>query len=413
MTHDCCASPRGDLMPVEEARERILALVTPVIGTERVPLPVALDRVLARDLISPIDVPAFDNSAMDGYALRHADLESGEPLTVVGRALAGTPWEGEVATGQAVRIMTGAVLPKGADTVVMQEQVTEAEGRIRIEGEHRLGENVRRAGEDIRRGEPVLAAGRRLNVADIGILASIGIDEVPVRRRVRVAFFSTGDELVPPGRPLAPGQIHDSNRHVLRAALQRMGLELLDLGIVPDTREATEQTLTEAVEMADAIVTSGGVSVGEADYVKETVERMGELDLWRIRMKPGKPLAVGRIDRTLFFGLPGNPVSTLVTFLQFVRPALEALAGTRPRPLPRLRVPLAEGIRRSPGRLEYMRGRLEPGPDGTLAVRRTGAQGSHVMTSFRDADCFIVVPPEADRIPAGTKVTVELLCGLL
>ena len=413
MTHDCCAPSKGELMPVEEARERILSLVSPVAGTERVSLQAALDRVLARDLVSPLDVPAFDNSAMDGYALHHADLEAGTPLEVVGRALAGAPWEGRLAAGQAVRIMTGAVMPEGADTVVMQEQVTASDDRIRIEGEHRPGENVRRAGEDIRRGETVLAAGRRLNVADIGMLASIGIDEVPVRRRVRVAFFSTGDELVPPGRPLAPGRIHDSNRHVLRAALQRMGLEPLDLGIVPDTREATEQTLTEAVEMADAIVTSGGVSVGEADYVKETVERMGELHLWRIRMKPGKPLAVGRIDGTLFFGLPGNPVSTLVTFLQFVRPALEALGGTQPRPLPRLRVPLAEDIRRSPGRQEYMRGRLEPAAGGGLSVRRTGAQGSHVMTSFRDADCFIVLPPEAGRIPAGTEVDVELLGGIL
>ena len=412
MTQDCCATPRDPLMPVEEARARILRMVSPVTGTEQVPLAGALGRVLARAVVSPMDVPAFDNSAMDGYAVRHADLAEGAVLRVVGRSMAGAPWPGTVEAGEAVRIMTGALLPEGADTVVMQERV-EVEGeRLRIEDEPSPGANVRRAGEDIRRGETVLAAGHRVNAADIGLLASVGVTELPVRRRPRVAFFSTGDELVPPGRPLAPGQIHDSNRHVLRAVLQRLDMEAHDLGVVPDERAATEEVLEEATAFADAVITSGGVSVGEADYVKETVERMGELALWRIRMKPGKPLAVGKIGRMLFFGLPGNPVSTLVTFLQFVRPALERLAGSEPRPPLRLEVPLAEGLRRNPGRQEYLRGRLERDARGRLQVRPNGPQGSHVMTSFREADCFIVLPPEVAEVAAGESVTVEPFCGL-
>ncbi|RMG31495.1 MAG: molybdopterin molybdenumtransferase MoeA [Gammaproteobacteria bacterium] len=412
MTQDCCATPKTSLIPVETARTRILERVRPVSGTEYVPLAGALDRVLAVDVASPIDVPAFDNSAMDGYAVRHADLAAGTPLRVVGRALAGAPFDGHVGPGEAVRIMTGAPLPAGADTVVMQEQ-TRLEGEtLFVEGEHRPAEHVRRAGEDLRRGTTVLPAGHRLGVADIGLLASVGVSEVPVRRRARVAFFSTGDELVPPGRPLAPGEIYDSNRQVLRAALQRLGVELHDLGILPDDRAATEQRLGEAAALADAVVTSGGVSVGEADYVKETVERLGELDLWRIRIKPGKPLAVGRIGSTLFFGLPGNPVSTLVTFMQFVRPALEKLSGTEPRPPLALEVPLAEPIDRHPGRQEYLRGRLERDAQGALRVRPNGAQGSHVMTSFRGADCFIVLPPEAAHVEAGARVRVEPFCGL-
>jgi len=394
-------------MPVEEARERILALVAPVAGTEWVPLQQAPGRVLARDLAAPIDVPAFDNSAMDGYALRHADLDADSPLQVVGRALAGAPWKGRVGAGQAVRIMTGAVMPEGADTVVMQEQVTESDGRIRIEGEHVPGENVRRAGEDIRRGETVLGAGRRLNVADVGMLASIGIDALPVRRRVRAAFFSTGDELVPPGRPLAPGQIHDSNRHVLRALLQGLGTVPLDLGLVPDEPAAVEAALRRGAEEADAVLTSGGVSVGEADHVTEALRRLGEVGFWRVAIKPGKPLAFGRIGGARFFGLPGNPVSSFVTFCLLARPfilkcqGMDGVEGGRPR------------FRKRPGRADYQRGVLTRAADGTLEVAPTGPQGSHVLTSMARADCLVALPRESGDVEPGTWVEVLPFRGLM
>ncbi len=404
------------LLPVAEARRRIVDSVSPVTGRERLALRDGLGRVLAEAIVSPLQVPAFDNSAMDGYALRAADLAlaATDGLALAGRALAGAPHEGAVGPGQCVRIMTGAVLPAGADTVVMQEQAEVlAEGRIRLTGEHRAGENVRRAGEDVERGQTVLESGRRLTPADIAVIASLGIAEVQVHRRPRVAFFSTGDELCAPGQPLQPGQIYDSNRYALSGMLRRAGVECLDLGVVPDRREAVEQAFRDAATMADAVITSGGVSVGEADFVKETLERLGQVDFWRIRMKPGKPLAFGRVGDALFFGLPGNPVSTMVTFYQFVQPALQALAGAPPTPPLRLRLPTRVPLRNRSGRTDFQRGRLCHDDQGRPCVTMDRQQGSHILTSMSQADCFIVLPPDAGEIPAGTEVEVEPFAGLI
>lgn len=412
---DPCAAPEQKLLPVEEARQRILDAVAPITGEEVLPLRNALGRVLAEPLHAGIDVPTFANSAMDGYAVRGADLAADETteLQLIGQAMAGAPFAGRVETGQAVRIMTGAVLPAGADTVVMQERVEVDGNRIRIGPGQKAGANVRHPGEDIRAGERVLEAGTRLLPPQLGVIASLGQAEVRVRRRLRVAFFSTGDELVGLGRPLGPGQIYDSNRYSLHAMLTRLGVEVIDLGVIPDTREAVRAAFTDAAAQADAVITSGGVSVGEADYVKETLEAMGEVDFWRIAMKPGKPLAIGRLGGARFFGLPGNPVSVMATFYQFTQPALEKMMGATPSSPPLLRARTAAPLNKSPGRLEFQRGWMETTPDGELVVRPTGGQGSHLMTSMSRANCFIILPAESSGAEAGATVQVQSFVGLV
>ncbi|RRQ22701.1 molybdopterin molybdotransferase MoeA [Thiohalobacter thiocyanaticus] len=412
---DPCATPEQKLLSVEEARQRILDAVAPVTGDEVLPLRSALGRVLAEPLHAGIDVPGFANSAMDGYAVRGADLapDGTTELQLTGQAMAGAPFAGQVEAGQAVRIMTGAVLPEGADTVVMQERVEVDGDRVRIGAGQKAGANVRHPGEDIRAGERVLEAGTRLLPPQLGVIASLGQAEARVRRRLRVAFFSTGDELVGLGRPLGPGQIYDSNRYSLHAMLTRLGVEVIDLGVIPDTREAVRAAFTDAAAQADAVITSGGVSVGEADYVKETLEAMGEVDFWRIAMKPGKPLAIGRLGGARFFGLPGNPVSVMATFYQFTQPALEKMMGTTPSPPPLLQARTAAPLKKSPGRLEFQRGWMESAEDGGLQVRPTGGQGSHLMTSMSRANCFIILPAESNGVEAGETVQVQPFAGLV
>lgn len=401
-------------LSVEQALERIRDMVAPVEGVESVALRHALGRVLAAPVTSPIDVPAHDNSAMDGYAVRARDGAPGTTLKVIGTAWAGRPFEGEPEPGECVRIMTGAVMPQGADAVLIQED-TERSGdsAIRCAEWPRPGDNVRAAGEDLPRGAVALEAGQRLGAAELGLLASLGQAEARVHRRVRVAFFSTGDELRPLGEPLAPGCIYDSNRHTLFAMLSELGVETLDLGIVRDTREEVERAFGEAAAMADVIVTSGGVSVGEADFVKETLERVGRVNFWKIAMKPGRPLAFGRVGGAFFFGLPGNPVSVMVTFLQFVQPALRRMMGERDLARPaRFRVRCASKLRKRPGRMEFQRGYLEyDAADGRLVVRSTGEQGSGILSSMNRANCFIVLPLESDGVSPGMEVEVEPFAG--
>jgi molybdopterin molybdotransferase len=316
------------LLTVAQAQARILDGITPVTGSETLPVREALGRVLAEDIISPIDVPSHTNSAMDGYAVRAADLpDTGvREFLVPGTSWAGRPWLVPIEPGQAVQIMTGGMMPEGADTVVMQEQVEREGDTVRIGSGHRCGQNVRAAGEDAT-GQQVFSAGRLLSAADIGVLASLGLGEARVYRRLKVAFFSTGDELRPVGEPLGPGEIHDSNRYTLYGMLKKLGVEIIDLGVVRDRRELIEQAFREAADSADAIITSGGVSVGEADFVKETLERLGNMSFWKIAMKPGRPVTFGHIDDAVFFGLPGNPVSVMVTFFVFVRQALRKMTG--------------------------------------------------------------------------------------
>jgi molybdopterin molybdotransferase len=403
-------------MPVAKAREYIRAFLTPIAGTERLHIRGTLGRVLAEDVLSGIDVPAHDNSAMDGYAFRHGDLKSpGETsFAVVGTSFAGKPFAGQVAAGQAVRIMTGGVMPHGADSVVMQERVTASGDTVRIPAGQQKGQNVRLAGADIRRGSVVFRRGQILRPAEIGMLASLGIGEVAVFRRLRVAFFSTGDELVGIGNPLAAGQIYDSNRYTIHGMLTRLGCEVLDLGVVRDDPAAIERAFREASNAADVVITSGGVSVGEADFVKQILNRLGEVLFWKIAMRPGRPLAYGKLAQAHFFGLPGNPVSAMVTFYQFVRDALLVLMGVpEPQPVPTFRALCTSPIKKAPGRTEFQRGILSRGPDGRWTVRVTGDQSSGILSSMSQANCFIVLPDDQGAAPAGTEVEVQVLEGVI
>ena len=322
----CDTMPQGTLS-VEQAQARILESIKPLDDMEYVALLQAAGRILAQPVHAQMNVPPHTNSAMDGYALRHADLAEGVLLKTVGSSFAGRPFAGVVQAGECVRIMTGAVLPAGADTVVMQENVQGEGNAIHVAGKPQVGENIRHAGEDSKVGDLLLAAGHKLNAADIGLLASQGIDKFDVIRRLRVAFCSTGDELKILGETLQPGDIYDSNRYTLHTLLQKLDVEMFNLGVVRDTRESVEMVFRHARDMADVFITSGGVSVGEADYVSDTLQRMGQVNFWKIAFKPGKPLAFGTLRNCLFFGLPGNPVSVMATFLLFVRPAILALRG--------------------------------------------------------------------------------------
>jgi len=403
-------------MPVARAREYIRAFLTPVQGIERVHIRAALGRVLAEDVISSIDVPAHDNSAMDGYAFRHADLASDADttLTVIGTSFAGRPFEGEATPGQAVRIMTGGVMPTGTDTVIMQERVTAAEGSVNIPSGQQKGQNVRRTGGDIRKGGVVFPRGQVMRPAEIGMLASLGIGEVGVYRRLRVAFFSTGDELVGIGQPLGPGQIYDSNRYTIHAMLTRLGVDALDFGVVRDDPEIIRRTFAEASNVADVVITSGGVSVGEADFVKQILNELGEVLFWKIAMRPGRPLAYGKLGNAHFFGLPGNPVSAMVTFYQFVRDALLVLMGVpQPAPIPTLRAICTTAIKKAPGRTEFQRGILSRAEDGRWSVRTTGDQSSQVLSSMGQANCFIVLPDDQGNAAAGAEVEVQILEGII
>ncbi len=403
-------------MPVDKARKFIGRFLSPVTTAERVHVRAALGRVLAEDVISPLDVPAHDNSAMDGYAVRFADLkQDGEvTLKIAGTAFAGQPFGGSMKAGECVRIMTGGVVPEGADTIVMQEHVKAKDEQVTIGGGHRRGQNLRRAGEDLKAGQPALKRGQPLRPAEIGLIASLGIPEVPVYRRLRVAFFSTGDELRSVGTPLEEGQIYDSNRYTIHGMLTRLNCEVVDMGVVPDDPKLLERAFGEAAAIADVVITSGGVSVGEADFVRDLLNKLGEVVFWKIAMKPGRPLAYGRIGHAHFFGLPGNPVSVMVTFYQFVRDALLALAGRDPvPPLPTFKVPCTSNLKKAPGRTEFQRGILTQDEKGDWSVRVTGEQGSGILRSMAEANCFIILPSAQGSVAAGALVEVQVMEGVI
>jgi molybdopterin molybdotransferase len=388
--------------------------------------------VLAEDVISPIDVPSHDNSAMDGWAVRFDDLAASDEtagetrLKNIGTAFAGRAFEGKVGAGETVRIMTGAILPQGVDCVVIQEVVRVEGDAVIIPPGQRRDQNTRRAGEDLQAGRPAIPAGRKLRPAEIGIVASLGIGEVSVRRRVRVALFSTGDELCSIGAPLTEGAVYDSNRYTLWGMLTRLGCDVIDMGVVRDDPAALEAAFREAAGCADAIITSGGVSVGEADFIKQLMTQLGEVAFWKIAMKPGRPMAFGRIGKTQpdgadgsngpgawLFGLPGNPVAVMVTFYQFVRPAILKLAGLDPvPPFPAFPARCVEAMKKGRGRTEFQRGILFQ-ENGEWCVRPTGAQGSGVLRSMADADCFIVLEHEREKVGAGDTVMVQLMNGLV
>jgi len=403
-----------DALHVDKARAAIQACLAPVKETERVPVREALGRVLAEDIVPAIDVPGHDNTAMDGYAVRFADLGAGETvLEEIGAALAGKAFGGAVGAGQCVRVTTGAVMPAGADTVVVQEVVKVRDGQVTIPPGQKEGQNVRAAGEDLKKGVPVLRPGQLLRPAELGLVASLGIGELSVRRRVRVAFFSTGDELASIGTALKAGEVYDSNRYTLHGMLARLGVEIRDLGVVRDDPAQLEAAFRDAARNADAIITTGGVSVGEADFVKPMMAKLGEALFWRIAMRPGRPMAFGRIGESFLFGLPGNPVAVMVTFYQFVREALLLMAGRGAEAgPPLLEAAAAEPLRKVAGRTEYQRGLLFR-EGGALKVRTTGQQGSGVLRSMSEANCFIVLEHERGRVQAGERVRVQPFEGLV
>ena len=411
-----CYEGDPDLLPPGEAMRRILAHVRAVEATETVPVIDALGRIAARDVTSPMNVPGHTNSAMDGYACAGHSLPDAAPrwYQVPGTAYAGKPFAGRVGPSQAVRIMTGAVMPKGADTVIMQEHVEVDGDRVRIPPGARTGQHVRQAGEDIAAGTVVVPRGRRLMPAEMGLLASLGIAEVEVHRRLRVAYFSTGDEIRPPGAPFEPGLVFDSNRFTMHGMLGRLGVEIVDLGIVPDRREAVLAAFRQASARADVVLSSGGASTGEADYVKEVLAELGQVGFWRIAIRPGRPLAFGLLGDSVFFGLPGNPVAVMVTFYQFVAPAIRAVAGeSDSRPLPAVEARCTTRLRKKPGRVEYYRAVLERDDSGALVVRSTGKSGSGLLHTMSDANCFIVLPEDGTTVEPGATVAVQPFFGLM
>ena len=402
-------------LAADTALHRILGAINPLSATECVVVRQALDRVLATDLISGMDVPAHTNSAMDGYALAASDLPAAgtRELKVAGTALAGKPYPQALTPGHCVRIMTGAVLPDAADTVIIQENVTVEGDHIRIGTDTQPGANVRQAGEDIAAGDTVLTRGTRLTPADLGLVASLGISEIAVARKPRIAFFSTGDELQSVGEELAIGNVYDSNRYTLHGMLSRLNAEIIDLGVVRDNRADLEAAFHEASAQADMVITSGGVSVGEADYVREILSRLGQVNFWKVAIKPGRPLAFGNIGPAIFFGLPGNPVSVMVTFYQFVQPAILKLMGARHVQPVTVRAICNSKLKKRAGRVEYQRGIVELNADNRLVVSKTGAQGSGILTSMAQANCFIILPMESTGVQPGDDVDIQLFFGLV
>jgi molybdopterin molybdotransferase len=408
-TVSCLDGYDPDALRVDKACEAIRSCLTPITETEHVAIREALGRVLAQEIIPQIDVPAHDNSAMDGYAVRYADID--KPLREVGTALAGKPFGGRLGAGECVRIMTGAVMPEGADTVVIQEVVKKEGDRIIVPPGQKKAQNVRYAGEDLAQGKPVLAPGRLLRPAELGLLASLGIGEVKVNRRLRVAFFATGDELASIGSPLKEGEVYDSNRYTLHGMLTRLGVALVDMGVVRDRPQDLENAFKKGSALADVVITTGGVSVGEADFVRELMAKLGEVLFWKIAMRPGRPMAFGKIGDAFLFGLPGNPVAVMVTFYQFVRDALLFMSGREGGEVPVLKASAAENLRKVPGRTEYQRGILFR-ESGEWKVRTTGQQGSGVLRSMSEANCFIVLEHERGGVKAGEPVSVQLFEAL-
>lgn len=411
-----CYTP--ELVPFEEARARLLNRVTALQQVETVSLAIALGRVVAENIMSPINVPGFDNSAMDGFALKAVDLNHQSSLRMVGKAYAGAPYQGSVKSGECVRIMTGAKIPAGTDAVVMQEQAIYPDDLsigdvVEIRITPKPGSNIRKAGEDIQKQQLVLDKGHRLSPPDIGLLASLGIAEVLVYRKLRVAFFSTGDELTAPGQPLTEGAIYDSNRCAGIALLQKLPCEVKDFGLLPDQPDVIEKTLLQADSWADVVISSGGVSVGEADHIKPLIGKLGQLELWKIAIKPGKPFAYGKLPNSHFIGLPGNPVSALVTLYQLAVPMLKKMQGTPHQPPLQFNAICESAIRKRPGRKDFQRGLAWADQLGRWRVKTTGAQGSGILSSMSNANCFIVLEAEQSDVKQGSEVTIELFSDLL
>ena len=407
---DCCSQP--GLRPYLDAKNDMLSRLEAIAATDIIPLEQALNHILAEAVSSPIDVPSFANSAMDGYALRAEDLVEGQGLQLVGTSLAGHPFGGRVGPGECVRIMTGAALPLGADSVVMQENCRSEHNVVYPCGPVKTGQHVRLPAEDLAHGAVVFDSGTRINAPVMSVLASLGLEQICVRRPLTLALLSTGDELKNPGELLAPGDIYDSNRIGVRAMLERLGIRVLDYGILADDPELIREHFLKAAREADALITSGGVSVGDADYTKQVLEEVGRIGFWKLAIKPGKPFAFGHIGDCAFFGLPGNPVSAAVTFHLLVRPALARLAGERLAPTPLLQARALMPFRKSPGRMDFQRGIVSTQPDGSLGVVAAGSQSSAVYSAMAEANCLLHLEQDRGNVAEGELVTLELIDGL-
>lgn len=403
---DCCSAP--GLIPFEQALENMLAAIKPITDVENITLTQALGRVLSNDITSPINVPGHNNSAMDGYAFAHESLQNQQSLTLVGRSMAGQPFEGECKKGQCIRIMTGAKIPADCDTVEMQENCQVDGENIHFLAPRHLGDNVRLAGEDISRDQVVFKTGRRLSAIDIGVLASLGINELSVYRKLNVALIATGDELKALGQPLESGDIFESNSYALSAMLKNLNVNVINFGVIADDEKAIREAFLQADAQADAVISSGGVSVGDADYTKLVLEQIGEIAFWKIAMKPGKPFAFGKLPNSIFFGLPGNPVSAMVTADLLAMPALMKLQNYQTPPAITLRAKTVTDLRKAPGRMDFQRGVLSYNGQGELMVTSTGNQGSGILTSIAAANCYIVLPAEQGRVKANATVNIRL-----
>jgi molybdopterin molybdotransferase len=403
---DCCSAP--GLLPFEQALSNMLSQVSPVTETLTLPIEQALHYVLAQDIASPLNVPPHDNSAMDGYAFKVNCLATNKTLTLVGRSMAGAPFQGACQPGECIRIMTGAKMPDCCDSVEMQENVNVDGDKITFLQEKNFGSHVRNAGEDIKLDQQVLISGHKITAVDIGVLASLGVAEVKVYSKLKVALIATGDELKLPGQALRVGDIYESNSFVLAAMLKTLHVDLIDFGVISDDFEAIKAAFISADEQADAVISSGGVSVGDADYTKTVLDELGEIGFWKIAMKPGKPFAFGKLANSVFFGLPGNPVSALVTFHQLALVALTKMQNSMPLQRTYLQVKCSSDLRKSPGRMDFQRGVLSVNQAGENVVSSTGAQGSGILSSLASANCFIILPSEQGKVKAGEMVNVQL-----
>lgn len=408
----CCDAP--GLMPIEEAMEKMLSPITPIQTTLQLPIADAIGYVLAEEIQSPIFVPPFDNSAMDGYAIRIADLANQQVMPVAGKSFAGQPFEGDWPQGSCVRIMTGAKIPLGCDAVIMQENTEVTDAGVQFNQiDVKPNNNIRPTGDDIKQGDVVLLKGARLTARDIPMIATLGISHVTVVRKPRVAFFSTGDELKPLGEPLIEGQIYDSNRYGIKPLIENFGCEAIDLGIIPDCPKTLEATFEKAQTLADVVVTSGGVSVGEADYTKDILEQLGQIGFWKLAIKPGKPFAFGKLSTAWFCGLPGNPVSAVLTMYVLVQPLLAKLGGhsewKAPQSIPAI---TRSAFKKAPGRTDYQRG-IYSVENGQFVVETTGNQSSGAFRSMSLANCFVVLERERGRVEVGETVNIQLFNATL
>lgn len=399
----------NNTLSVDAAIDVIKEKIKPLINQQTVILPNALGKTLAEDVISPINVPVYQNSAMDGYAFNFKDIpsEGNRILKNVGVSYAGTPFDGELSKGQCIRIMTGAKMPSNADTVIEQEKVIVNEAGVEINSDIRCAQNVRNIGEDIAQGSVVLAAGQSVGSAQMGVLASLGLASLKIKRPVRVAIFSSGDEIRSIGEPLHGSQIYDSNRYTINGMLKDLGVDVIDLGVIPDNRDAINNALVQGASEADMVITSGGVSVGDADYIKQCLDELGHIHFNKLHLKPGRPLTFGQINNTHFFGLPGNPVAVMVTFMYFVRPAIKLLMGHVDTALAGFQVPCQNNLRKLPGRTEIQRGILVQDSESGLMVKTTGKQGSGVLSSMSKGNCFIYLDHDSESVASGDNVIVH------